>query len=302
MKVVLSGIFYPMAILRYFEAALLRHPDVELCTVGPYTATWIPWAGGMRLPQKYAKSPDVSFPVSNGSLPAVPIDFVGAKLPWKPDLWIQVDAGWHLKGKPAYGKNVIVGTDPHCLQYDAQRQLADTFYCMQKVYARPGDEYLPYAYDPIWHAPEEQPQNFDACLLGMAYGQRERLVAALRQRGIVVHYELGPCFEDARAIYNQAPIGLNWSSLDDLNARVFELLGMGRLAIVNRVTDLERFFYAHSSDLMDLITFTTLNEAVEATIFYTEHPEAAKKIAKRGHEAVKEHTWDARIRQILDDI
>ena len=41
MNVVLTGIYYPLAILRYFEAAL-RRADVNLFTAGPYTATRIP--------------------------------------------------------------------------------------------------------------------------------------------------------------------------------------------------------------------------------------------------------------------
>ena len=298
MKVVLSGIFYPMAILRYFEAALRRRPDIELCTVGPYTATWIPWANGMQLPQKYAIEPDVSFPSSNGLFPTIPIDFVASKLPWQPDVWLQIDAGWFMRGKPSVGKNVIVATDPHCLPYDLQRSLADDFYCMQKFYAKPEDKYLPYAYDPIWHAPDDtQPQNFDACLIGMSYPQRDQWVGALRQRGINVCYETGPIFDEARALYNQAPIGLNWSSLNDLNARVFELLGMRRLAIVNRVSDLTEFFKPGT-----LMAFDTLEEAIEDVIWAKTHPMDAEDIAWAGNEAVQGHTWDARIEQILADV
>lgn len=293
MKIVLSGIFYPMAILRYFEAALRRRDDVQLFTVGPYTGAWIPWNGGMTLPMKYAGAPDLAL----GSRPGgpAPMAFVEAQLPWKPDLWLQIDAGWHIYGKPVGGKNVIVATDPHVLNYDAQRTYADTFYCMQTPYIKEGDEYLPYAYDPIWHAPEDQPRKFDVCLLGLHYETRNRLVAALRGRGLTVHYDLGPCFDEARVLYNQAPIGLNWSSLQDLTARVFELLGMKRLAVVNRVPDLGRFF----EDGSDLLAFDTLEEAIEKVVFAVEHPAEVKNIANMGHAMVQGHTWDARIDKIL---
>lgn len=297
MRVVLSGIFYPMAILRYFEAALRRRTDTELFMVGPYTGAWIPWNSGMHLPAKYAGAPDLPLPGSSANQPA-PIEFVESRPPWTPDVWLQIDAGFHLTGRPRQGKNVIVATDPHVLNYDAQRGLADTFYCMQTPYMKPGDQYLPYAYDPLWHAPEEQPRTYDACLIGLHYPQRDALVNALRARGVNVYYDIGPCFDEARALYNQAPIGLNWSSLQDLTARVFELLGMRRLAVVNRVPDLARFF----AEDADLLAFSTLEEAVEKVTYALAHPDEAEAIAERGHQTVEPHTWDARVSQMLEAV
>jgi hypothetical protein len=235
----------------------------------------------MMLPQKYAGAPDLPLMSGNGQgFGLVPITFIEQKLPWRPDLWLQIDAGWSMRNKPAHGKNVIVATDPHVLNYDAQRSFADTFYCMQTPYMQDGDEYLPYAYDPIWHAPEEQPRNFDVCLIGLHYAQRTALVEALRKRGLNVYYDLGPSFDEARALYNQAPIGLNWSSRQDLTARVFELLGMKRLAIVNRVPD----------------------EAIVMITHFAEKPDDAQYIAAQGHKTVQAHTWDARISTILEAV
>lgn len=299
MKIVLTGMFFPLAMLKYFEAALRRREDVELFTGGPYTGSWIPWNGGMQLPTKYAIQPDLPIMAGNGGpFPALPISYVEAQLPWVPDLWLQIDGGYHLQGKPAKGKNVIVATDPHVLNYDQQRQLADTFYCMQTPYMKPGDEYLAYAYDPIWHACEDQPRNHDVCLLGLHYQNRNALVEQLRARGVDVHYDLGPCFDEARTFYNQAPIGLNWSSLQDLTARVFELLGMRRLAVVNRVPDLDRFFV----DGADLLAFDTLEEAVEKVLYALAHPDETEAIANQGHKTVRPHSWDARVTEILEAV
>lgn len=294
-KVVLSGIYYPMAILRYFEAALRQRDDVELFTVGPYTGSWIPWNGGVNLAQKYAKAPDMSLP---GSTQTLPIEFIEKQLPWQPDLWLQIDAGWHLRDKPVHGKNVIVGTDPHCLDYNQQRQWADTFYCMQKVYSKPGDVYLPYAYDPEQHYPEEQPRNYDTVLLGLHYENRDRLVNELRKRGVSVLYELGPVFEERRALECQAPISLAWSSRDDLIARVFEGLAMGRLVVTNRVPDLPTFFKEDEH----LIAFSSLGEAVERIIYALDYPEEARIIAQKGRQAVEPHTYDDRVQVIMESL
>lgn len=294
MKIVLSGIFYPMAILRYFEAALKRRDDIELYTVGPYTGQSIPWNGGMNLPVKYAIPPDLALPKMQEF---VPVGYIESQLPWTPDLWLQIDAGFRFQGKPVQGKNVIVGTDPHVLDYDSQRSFADTFYCMQTPYMKNGDEYLPYAYDPIWHKPEKQTQNYDVCLIGLHYEQRTELVEALKSKGLKVYYDLGPSFDEARALYNQAPVGLNWSSLQDLTARVFELLGMKRLAIVNRVPDLERFFSGK-----DMFIFDTIEEAISDAQWAIDYPDEARKIAKTGYQTVQPHTWDARVETIINDI
>lgn len=293
--VILTGIYYPLAILRYFEAALRRRPDINLITVGPYTGNMIPWNNWMALPQKYAIPPTITLLIGN---PHVPISFVETQLPQKPDLWLQIDAGFYLEGKPQNGKNCIVATDPHVLNYDKQRPFADTFYSMQACYAQPGDEYLPYAYDPIWHAPEKKERLFDVCLLGLHYAHRNMLVDRLRQNGVKVYYDLGPCFDEARTIYNQAPVGINWSSKNDLTARVFELLGMKRLAVVNNVPDLPRFF----RDGRDLVTFTSLEEATEKVLHYLANEDQLRAIADQGHGTVKPHTWDARIEQILEDV
>lgn len=297
MNIVLSGLFYPVAILRYFELALRRRDDVNLFTVGPYSGQWIPWSGGMNLPAKYAKAPDLPLPMNGTSYTTVPVGFIEQRLPWQPDLWLQIDAGFYLRGKPARGKNVIVGTDPHCLNYDAQRALADTFYCMQTPYKQESDVYLPYAYDPVYHAPEKQEPAYDVCLIGLHYQQRSRLVADLRAQGVNVYYDLGPAFDEARALYNSAPIGLNWSSLKDLTARVFELLAMKRLAVVNRVPDLGLFF-----DDSHLAIFDTHEQAVEKVLYYLEHSSEAQKIAAAGYRRVKPHTWDARAETILSDV
>jgi len=303
MKVVLSGIYYPLAILRYFEAALKRRKDtVELFTIGPYTGNWIPWASGITI----KTPPEITIP----NLPlsrspdfnrTVPIGFIESKLPWKPDLWLQIDAGFHFKGKPENGLNFIVGTDPHVLNYDYQRSIADAFFCMQTPYAKSNDVYLPYAYDPVWHGYNKKLEEeiYDVAFVGIHYENRIRLVEALRTRGINVNFTLGKVYYEAKKIYHQAPLAFNWSSQKDLTARVFELLGMRRLAVVNKVPDLSKFFEAGK----DLVVFdNNLTEAAEKISYYLTQKGEALKIAAQGYKTVQPYTWDVRIEQILNQI
>jgi spore maturation protein CgeB len=114
---------------------------------------------------------------------------------------------------------------------------------------------------------------------------------------LTVDYDLGPVGWEAKARYAAAFVGLNWSSLKDLNARVFELLAMGKVAICNEVPDLTEFFVPDR----DLLTFTTLSEAIEKVMWVFDHPGAAADIAGHGHCTVKPYTWDARIDQIIKE-
>jgi spore maturation protein CgeB len=132
-------------------------------------------------------------------------------------------------------------------------------------------------------------------LIGLHYQQRSRLVADLRAQGVNVYYDLGPAFDEARALYNSAPIGLNWSSLKDLTARVFELLAMKRLAVVNRVPDLCLFF-----DDSHLAIFDTHEQAVEKVLYYLEH--SARPKDSGGGIAGSSLTPGCQIETVLSDV
>lgn len=296
-KVVLSGIFYPVAMLDYFWKALDRRDDIDLITVGPYTGQYIPWGGGMKLPAKYAISPTI--PLDPGLIPLGKLDprVVQSQLPWTPDLWLQVDAGWYFT-KPSAKIVAHVATDPHCLSYDSQRQQSDIFFCMQTPYMQPGDKYLPYAYDPLIHYPmPELQKEYDVCLIGLHYEQRTRLVNALRAKGLKVYYDIGPAFDENRVLYNQSKVAISWSSLNDLPTRVFEAMGMKIPLVANVVPDMDRFFEKE----VDYLPFSTVEHGVSQVMRLIEDVNLRDTLANNAHEVVKtNHTWDARIQEILE--
>ena len=220
---------------------------------------------------------------------------------WKPDLVIQVDAGFHAKYKPSQGVVVTVGTDPHVLNdfYDVPRQYSDFFFNMQNVYSKPKDIYLPYAYSKYDFYPEdvEPSEMVDAVMIGMPYEQRVQWVDILRSKGVKVIFENGPILEDARHLYACGKIGLNWSSLDDLNCRAFELPAMKLAPVMNRVTDISKFF----KEGTDFMGFSSLGEAVEQVLYLVENPEFRLNMAEQAYQRVLSghHTYDDRIDQIL---
>lgn len=296
-RVVLAYLAFPMAMASWIRRAFERRLDVELWTTGAFTNDYIPWANGMRLPMKYVRPVDFALPTQMNE-PHWSI--IKAQLPWKPDLVLQVDAGFHFYNKPDC-LTATVATDPHVLNYDKPRSYSDKFFCMQKVYSKPGDIYLPYAFDGTVIYPDPLVQeDTDCCLIGLHYDNRSEWIRRLRERGHSVIYELGPVFDEYRQLNCRASIGLNWSSLNDVCARVFEIMGMGRTAVINRVPDLENLGLKEN---VHYYGFSTMDEAVQKVEIALQNPEEAHQIAKNAHDRVwKSDTWDIRVEFILKEM
>jgi spore maturation protein CgeB len=126
------------------------------------------------------------------------------------------------------------------------------------------------------------------------------LVNALRSKGRSVIYELGHIYDEYRKVNCRAKIGLNWASMQDLNARFFELLGMQRIQVANRVPDMK---FVGAVDGVHYLGFDTMEEAVAQVDWALSHEEEANQIAKNGREFVlAHHTWDMRVQTILETV
>lgn len=314
-KVLLFSIHYPFAIKNYFENAFRRRNDIDLLTCGPFTGAWTPWMGGMDLPQKYVRTPNIPLPLPP-NVGRVPYEAVQAQLPqgWVPDIVITIDAGISWSNKPSQGKVLHVATDAHVLNYDFQRTISDLFFNMHPHYSQKGDKLIHYAYDPFVHYPIEKSysdgggqldpikeREFDAVLIGLPYPHRVEWVNELRKHGVTVAFENGPVFDEYREINNRARIGLNWSSLDDLNARVFELMAMRLCPVLNKVPDMElkEMFPELFVDGFDYLGFTNLSQAVEQVLWAKKHPADAAVFATRAYNRVKPYTYDALVDEML---
>lgn len=296
-KVALSAIWYPMAMASYFWRAFLRRKDVDLFVVGPFTDTWIPWAGGMYLPRKYVMTPDLALPgVAIGM--NVPPDVVNNQLPWTPDIFIQVDAGFHYLARPKGNIVAHVQTDPHVLKptYEHPKSYSDLNFCMQYSYMKEGEIYLPYAYDPTVHYPmPEQEKVYDACLIGLHYETRNALVEGLQREGLIVKYGIGDVYDEFRLAYNRSKVALSWSSALDIPARVFEAMGMAIPLVANRIPDMDFFF----KDGIHYLGFDTAEEGVNQVMRIIQDYQLWMDLSLRGYSIIRPHTWDNRVEQIL---
>ncbi|KKL88075.1 hypothetical protein LCGC14_1928350 [marine sediment metagenome] len=298
LRIAITYMAYPLCMARYFHEALLRRDDTEVWCAAPYSGRWLPWGGpqGMELPEKYLRVPDLPLPYTP---PRLSYMIVQNQCPWQPDLWLEVNSTFDAMGRPTNAPLAIVGADPHVLDYSDARRRADVFFNMQSPYLQPNDEWLPYAYDPIWHSSTPirfSQRTYDATLIGLQYDNRRNLFSKLRGLGYNCFTDTGPCYEDARAIYHQTKVGVNWSSLLDTTARVFEVMGFGIAPVFNRVPDLMELF----QDGRDFEGFDNEAEAIAKISALLNDPLRAEELGRNARIAVEPHTWDARIQQIFE--
>jgi len=162
----------------------IRYPmtDHEIITVCPYSKTYIPWRGGMHLPEKYAIPPDYEIPWNRRASFTFQQaeELMGLR---KIDVWVSIDAAYHLRGSPADALNVFVAVDSHCVNYDVQRQNADFLFNVHRDFMGPGDIHLPVGYSPRWHYPLFAEEEYDVMLLGLMYPNRLVAMQQMAWRG-----------------------------------------------------------------------------------------------------------------------
>lgn len=117
MRIVLAGMWYPCAILRYYEKALRHMPDVELLTVGPTSGGSIPWGKDFSFPE-HAFQPDfeTSFDRERHSTECARLIYEQAID--GVDLWLDVDAGLFTDLQYMPWPHAVVATDSHCVAGD----------------------------------------------------------------------------------------------------------------------------------------------------------------------------------------
>jgi len=113
-----------------------------------------------------------------------------------------------------------------------------------------------------------------------------------------VHYSIGEVYDEYRIANNKARVGLNWSSLLDMNARAWELAGMALPMVINRVPDLPNFFIEKEHYL----GFNNIDEAEKQVLKALMDDEIREEIGAAARRKVLSHTWDARVEQILETV
>lgn len=151
--------------------------------------------------------------------------------------------------------------------------------------------------------------------IGSRYGNREKWIEGLRQKGIVVKC-FGHGWEDGAVAADEIPqivrnsaISLNfgdsgvetnglWLSRSrQIKARIFEVTGCGGFLLTQSADDLEKYFIPGS----EVITFGDLDDLAGKITYYLEHPDMRDKIARAGHERTRSaHTYEIRFSQLFE--
>lgn len=289
MKILISFRHFPVAMGRWFDWTF-RDLGHEVFSVGNYSGGKIPWGEQFDYPQ-CAWPPDYEIP----EMEAYPLDQLLKDIPFKPDVIIQAADTTYLSGK-APCKNVILMTDPHAVDYKPRLVHADHAFNMQDFYRTPEQTWIPYAYYPPIHKYIKLDQKYDVVFSGLQYEHRKNALEKMSQSGLKVLSTLGLIYDEYVRTYNEGLIAFNWSSKQDLPARFWEGLAMGRLVLTNKVPDLKKLPF---QDGKDYVGFTTVEEAVEKALYYSQHPEEARKIGMSGKQRIASHTYENRCRKML---
>lgn len=103
-------------------------------------------------------------------------------------------------------------------------------------------------------------------------------------------------FEEAAEKYRLSKIVFNTAADDDINMRCFEATATGSFLLTEKVPHLNELF----EDGKHLVTYTTMDEAVEKAKYYLDHEEEREKIAKEGMKhTLKLHTYEKRMEEVL---
>jgi len=297
MRILIFYRHFPVAMGRYIHWGL-EQAGHKVVSVGPYSWGKIPW-GEFSYPKKYWYPPYLEM----FDLPEQPItnlfDLVEHNKLGKFDLLIQAADNIFLTGQAPIPQ-ILIGTDPHVIDYRPHLGNVDYYVSMQKYYSEPGDVWMPYGYDPKIHLYHpDTPVEYDVVFCGLQYEHRLNFLRSVADAGYRVYSGLGDIYEDYVNLYNQGIIAFNWSSKEDLPARFWEGLAMRRLVLTNRVPDLNELEFKEDEDYL---AFSTIEEAVDKVKIIMNKPHLLDKIAQNGYLKVRPHTYANHLKKMLKEV
>ena len=222
------------------------------------------------------------------------------------DLYVRIDHGDYGADLPdRLRPRVFYAIDTHLPKsWKRIRQVAsryDLVCCAQRrgAEALHNGVWVPLGWDPGFHAARSGAEKrWDVAFVGTDGGvPRKFYVQLLRERyprsriGHAPHTELG-------AIYGAAKIGFNYSIRDDVNMRMFEIVGAGALLVTNRLShdDFERLGLYEGEQY---VGYRDARELCATIDTYLKQDTRREAIAKAGAQAARRHTYRHRLQQLL---
>lgn len=161
------------------------------------------------------------------------------------------------------------------------------------------------------------PIQYDVTFVGQRYGNRAKIVNAIRKAGFDVrcwgqgwtegrlgHEEMVNTFSNSRINLNLSnswtgPLWRRRPRLEQIKARVFEVPGSGGFLLTQRAPHLEEYLDPNN----EIATFDDTGSLVEQIGFWLGHEDERAAMASRAYEHVRrEHTYDVRFAEIFSTI
>lgn len=225
------------------------------------------------------------------------------------DLFLRIDDGLDYEVPADLQPLAFWAIDTHIDFKAAQRTAAGSrfVFCAQQNGAerlgRNGVDarWLPLACDPVVHCPHDVPEEYDVGFVGHVFpGPRQELLQRIGQR-----YPQTFCgrryFEQMARTYSASRIVFNRSVADDVNMRVFEALGCGRMLVTNDLVGngQDELF----QDGVHLATYRDEGELFDKLEFYLRRQDVRERVAATGRaEALSRHTYLHRMSDLLRSV
>ena len=306
-NILLAYVSYPVTTARYMEGSLNKFHNVVTC--GPSIGEDIVRLWNLENMKEEVKSHDIS--CSNN----VSTDEILKRLPhgFMPDLflWIESVYGYFPQGIQK------LPFPTACYMIDSHLNLSwhldwakqfDFVFVAQKKYIPDFKNagcrnvyWLPLGCTPGIHKKFDVEKIYDIGFVGSITKNhvRRKMLLDKLSRYFNVHIERS-FLEDMALTFSRSKIIFNEAIKDDLNMRVFEALSTGSLLFTDNAKEsgLTDFF----NDREHLVIYNDDN-IIELADYYLIHPKEREAIAERGREEVlKSHTYDHRVREMVDTI
>ena len=279
MKIALSYVHYPVSAGKFLKKAFIRQ-GVEVKSFGPTTLGWIPW------------NPDVDYSQYQDLSDNYLIDNYGF------DHLIHVDGNFKVQGQLSFPVSVY-SVDNHVRTYNDRHY--QKFFGAHSEGSKGLDTdnflWVPCGYDPTEHFNKKEERPIDGLMVGVAYEARMNLLKKLGSKFTNILGATGYLGTEYNDIYNQAKIAIVKSANKDVAMRVFENMAQGCCVLADWVPDFEKLGLKNFSQL---VTYRTDDEAVELFGVLVADNKLRTNIAKDGEEWVRSHTWDERVKVMLN--
>jgi glycosyltransferase involved in cell wall biosynthesis len=154
------------------------------------------------------------------------------------------------------------------------------------------------AVDPATYFPQNIHKDIDVLFVGSMTARRKKVFDQLSQQFSV--YTTSAFAHQANELYNRAKIILNIHANQylDTETRIFEVLATKSFLLTEQLASESPFVSG-----THLVELEALDDFAAHVQYFLEHEEERQTIAQRGYEAIiAEHTYDARVQQLLGTI